>query len=84
MDYSFLVGIHDADKHDNDVQESESDVESENDILTPESSGAESPPDSPRTRPKHVTIGEFDPSIDVYAIKSYESKLWVLFCILPV
>ncbi|PIK54083.1 putative phosphatidylinositol 5-phosphate 4-kinase type-2 alpha-like [Apostichopus japonicus] len=75
MDYSFLVGIHDADRHESEGQESESENDlSENDILTPDDSGADTPPDSPSTRPKHVTIGDFDPCIDVYAIKSFEKS----------
>lgn len=79
MDYSFLVGIHDADRHESEGQESESENDlSENDILTPDDSGADTPPDSPSTRPKHVTIGDFDPCIDVYAIKSFESEIFYL------
>nr|XP_027780436.1 phosphatidylinositol 5-phosphate 4-kinase type-2 beta isoform X2 [Marmota flaviventris] len=80
MDYSLLVGIHDVDRAEQEemeVEERAEDEECEND-------GAGSnllcsygtPPDSPGNLlsfPRFFGPGEFDPSVDVYAMKSHES-----------
>lgn len=81
MDYSLLVGIHDVDRAEQEemeVEERAEDEECENDGMggsLPCSYGT--PPDSPGNLlsfPRFFGPGEFDPSVDVYAMKSHESK----------
>ncbi|XP_074782526.1 phosphatidylinositol 5-phosphate 4-kinase type-2 beta isoform X3 [Athene noctua] len=80
MDYSLLVGIHDVDRAEQEEMEVEDraeDEECENDGLggNPISSYG-TPPDSPGNLlnyPRFFGPGEFDPSVDVYAMKSHES-----------
>ncbi|NXP61799.1 PI42B kinase, partial [Chloropsis cyanopogon] len=81
MDYSLLVGIHDVDRAEQEemeVEERAEDEECENDGLVggnPISSYG-TPPDSPGNLlnyPRFFGPGEFDPSVDVYAMKSHES-----------
>uniref|UniRef100_A0AAY4DCM5 1-phosphatidylinositol-5-phosphate 4-kinase n=1 Tax=Denticeps clupeoides TaxID=299321 RepID=A0AAY4DCM5_9TELE len=84
MDYSLLVGIHDverAEQEEMDVEGGGEEEEYENDGLG--CGGAltgsfGTPPDSPGN-PLNFTgffgPGEFDPSVDVYAIKSHNSAL---------
>lgn len=81
MDYSLLVGIHDVDRAEQEemeVEERAEDEECENDGLggNPISSYG-TPPDSPGNLlnyPRFFGPGEFDPSVDVYAMKSHESE----------
>jgi 1-phosphatidylinositol-5-phosphate 4-kinase len=81
MDYSLLVGIHDVDRAEQEemeVEERAEDEECENDGMGGSllcSYGT--PPDSPGNLlsfPRFFGPGEFDPSVDVYAMKSHESK----------
>ena len=81
MDYSLLVGIHDVDRAEQEEMEVEDraeDEECENDGVGGSllcSYGT--PPDSPGnllSSPRFFGPGEFDPSVDVYAMKSHESK----------
>ncbi|XP_069338540.1 phosphatidylinositol 5-phosphate 4-kinase type-2 beta isoform X3 [Eulemur rufifrons] len=80
MDYSLLVGIHDVDRAEQEemeVEERAEDEECENDGVGGNllcSYGT--PPDSPGNLlsfPRFFGPGEFDPSVDVYAMKSHES-----------
>lgn len=81
MDYSLLVGIHDVDRAEQEemeVEERAEEEESENDGMggNPLCSYG-TPPDSPGNLlsfPRFFGPGEFDPSVDVYAMKSHESK----------
>lgn len=81
MDYSLLVGIHDVDRAEQEemeVEERAEDEECENDGLggNPISSYG-TPPDSPGNLlnyPRFFGPGEFDPSVDVYAMKSHDSE----------
>uniref|UniRef100_A0A668TE87 Phosphatidylinositol 5-phosphate 4-kinase type-2 alpha n=1 Tax=Oreochromis aureus TaxID=47969 RepID=A0A668TE87_OREAU len=74
MDYSLLVGIHDverAEQEEVESEENEAEEEGESD-----GGGIGTPPDSPSNTldsTKPLSPGEFDPTIDVYAIKSNES-----------
>ncbi|XP_041670650.1 phosphatidylinositol 5-phosphate 4-kinase type-2 alpha isoform X5 [Cheilinus undulatus] len=74
MDYSLLVGIHDVERAEQEEVESEdNEVEEEGES---DGGGIGTPPDSPSNTldsTKPLSPGEFDPSIDVYAIKSNES-----------
>ncbi|XP_015217777.1 phosphatidylinositol 5-phosphate 4-kinase type-2 beta isoform X3 [Lepisosteus oculatus] len=82
MDYSLLVGIHDverAEQEEMEVEERGEEEEYENDgmggALGTGSFGT--PPDSPGNPlnfPGFFGPGEFDPSVDVYAIKSHENS----------
>lgn len=79
MDYSLLVGIHDVERGEQEQPEEESEDNDAGEEEGTESDGAAtgSPPDSPSNtldinRP--LGPGEFDPTIDVYAIKSHESE----------
>lgn len=81
MDYSLLVGIHDVDRAEQEemeVEERAEEEECENDGVGGSllcSYGT--PPDSPGNLlsfPRFFGPGEFDPSVDVYAMKSHESK----------
>uniref|UniRef100_A0A671N859 Phosphatidylinositol 5-phosphate 4-kinase type-2 alpha n=1 Tax=Sinocyclocheilus anshuiensis TaxID=1608454 RepID=A0A671N859_9TELE len=75
MDYSLLVGIHDVERAEQEELESE-DNEGEEEG---ESDGGiiGTPPDSPSNTldsAKPLLPGDFDPSIDVYAIKSHDNS----------
>uniref|UniRef100_A0A1A7Y8Z0 1-phosphatidylinositol-5-phosphate 4-kinase n=1 Tax=Iconisemion striatum TaxID=60296 RepID=A0A1A7Y8Z0_9TELE len=74
MDYSLLVGIHDVERAEQEELESEdNEVEEEGES---DGGGIGTPPDSPSNTldsNKPLCPGEFDPSIDVYAIKSNDS-----------
>lgn len=75
MDYSLLVGIHDVDRAEQEEVESE-DNEPEEEGES-DGGGIGTPPDSPSNTldsTKPFSPGEFDPAIDVYAIKSNESE----------
>lgn len=82
MDYSLLVGIHDverAEQEEMDVEGVGEEEEYENDgmgggVLT---GSFGTPPDSPGNPLNcggFFGPGEFDPSVDVYAIKSHNSE----------
>ncbi|KAM9792454.1 phosphatidylinositol 5-phosphate 4-kinase type-2 beta-like isoform 1-T1 [Neosynchiropus ocellatus] len=82
MDYSLLVGIHDverAEQEEMDVEGAGEEEEYENDgmgggVLT---GSFGTPPDSPGNPLNCGSFfgpGEFDPSVDVYAIKSQDSE----------
>ncbi|XP_020670191.2 phosphatidylinositol 5-phosphate 4-kinase type-2 beta [Pogona vitticeps] len=80
MDYSLLVGIHDVDRAEQEEMEVEDraeDEECENDGIGGNPVGSYgTPPDSPGNLlnfPRFFGPGEFDPSVDVYAMKSHES-----------
>ncbi|KAM3823478.1 phosphatidylinositol 5-phosphate 4-kinase type-2 beta isoform 3-T3 [Vipera latastei] len=80
MDYSLLVGIHDVDRAEQEEMEVENraeDEECENDGIGGNTIGSYgTPPDSPGNLlnfPRFFGPGEFDPSVDVYAMKSHES-----------
>ncbi|XP_062988612.1 phosphatidylinositol 5-phosphate 4-kinase type-2 beta isoform X3 [Elgaria multicarinata webbii] len=80
MDYSLLVGIHDVDRAEQEEMEVEDraeDEECENDGIGGNPTGSYgTPPDSPGNLlnfPRFFGPGEFDPSVDVYAMKSHES-----------
>lgn len=82
MDYSLLVGIHDVDR----AEQEEMDVEGVGEEEEYENDGMVggaltgsfgTPPDSPGNPLNcggFFGPGEFDPSVDVYAIKSHESE----------
>uniref|UniRef100_A0A8C4EYK5 1-phosphatidylinositol-5-phosphate 4-kinase n=1 Tax=Dicentrarchus labrax TaxID=13489 RepID=A0A8C4EYK5_DICLA len=83
MDYSLLVGIHDverAEQEEMDVEGTGEEEEYENDgmgggVLT---GSFGTPPDSPGNPLNcggFFGPGEFDPSVDVYAIKSHDSAV---------
>uniref|UniRef100_A0A671WIF9 Phosphatidylinositol 5-phosphate 4-kinase type-2 alpha n=1 Tax=Sparus aurata TaxID=8175 RepID=A0A671WIF9_SPAAU len=74
MDYSLLVGIHDVERAEQEEVESE-DNEAEEEGES-DGGGIGTPPDSPSNTldsNKPLSPGEFDPTIDVYAIKSNET-----------
>ena len=74
MDYSLLVGIHDVERAEQEEVESE-DNEGEDDGES--DGGVGTPPDSPSNTldsAKPLSPGEFDPTIDVYAIKSNDGE----------
>nr|XP_014353107.1 PREDICTED: phosphatidylinositol 5-phosphate 4-kinase type-2 beta isoform X2 [Latimeria chalumnae] len=80
MDYSLLVGIHDVDRAEQeemDVEERGEEEECENDGMGTNPVGSYgTPPDSPGNLlnfPRFFGPGEFDPSVDVYAIKSHDN-----------
>ncbi|XP_034612138.1 phosphatidylinositol 5-phosphate 4-kinase type-2 beta isoform X1 [Trachemys scripta elegans] len=80
MDYSLLVGIHDVDRAEQeemDVEDRAEDEECENDGIGGNPIGSYgTPPDSPGNLlnfPRFFGPGEFDPSVDVYAMKSHDS-----------
>lgn len=82
MDYSLLVGIHDVER----AEQEEMDVEGGGDEEEYENDGMGggaltgsfgTPPDSPGNPLNcggFFGPGEFDPSVDVYAIKSHDSE----------
>ncbi|XP_076848822.1 phosphatidylinositol 5-phosphate 4-kinase type-2 alpha isoform X2 [Brachyhypopomus gauderio] len=78
MDYSLLVGLHDVERGEQEPPEEESEENEGAEEEGGESDGAvtASPPDSPSntlnsSRP--LGPGDFDPSVDVYAIRSHEN-----------
>nr|XP_061810055.1 phosphatidylinositol 5-phosphate 4-kinase type-2 alpha-like isoform X2 [Nerophis lumbriciformis] len=75
MDYSLLVGIHDVERAEQEEVESE-DNEAEEEGVESDGGAVGTPPDSPSNTldsTKPLSPGEFDPTIDVYAIKSSEN-----------
>ncbi|XP_073464369.1 phosphatidylinositol 5-phosphate 4-kinase type-2 beta isoform X2 [Aquarana catesbeiana] len=78
MDYSLLVGLHDVDRAEQEemeVEERAEEEECEDGTGIPICSYG-TPPDSPGNPlnfPRFFGPGEFDPSVDVYAMKSHES-----------
>ncbi|XP_003222566.1 phosphatidylinositol 5-phosphate 4-kinase type-2 beta [Anolis carolinensis] len=81
MDYSLLVGIHDVDRaeqEETEIEDRAEDEECENDGIGGNPVGSYgTPPDSPGNLlnfPRFFGPGEFDPSVDVYAMKSHESS----------
>ncbi|XP_072271022.1 phosphatidylinositol 5-phosphate 4-kinase type-2 beta isoform X1 [Pyxicephalus adspersus] len=78
MDYSLLVGLHDVDRAEQEemeVEEKTEEEECEDGAGIPICSYG-TPPDSPGNLlnfPRFFGPGEFDPSVDVYAMKSHES-----------
>lgn len=79
MDYSLLVGIHDVDRAEQEEMEVEAGAEEEeyeNDGMGGALTGSfGTPPDSPGNPLNFGGFfgpGEFDPSVDVYAIKSHD------------
>ncbi|XP_030624996.1 phosphatidylinositol 5-phosphate 4-kinase type-2 alpha isoform X3 [Chanos chanos] len=75
MDYSLLVGIHDVERAEQEEVESEDNEGDEEG----ESDGGivGTPPDSPSNTldsTKPLSPGDFDPTIDVYAIKSHDNS----------
>ncbi|XP_043546382.1 phosphatidylinositol 5-phosphate 4-kinase type-2 alpha isoform X1 [Chiloscyllium plagiosum] len=80
MDYSLLVGIHDVERAEQEEMEFEDEEEEgESDGAGAHTTGScGTPPDSPGNTlnsSKPLAPGEFDPAIDVYAIKSHENSL---------
>ncbi|XP_062843514.1 phosphatidylinositol 5-phosphate 4-kinase type-2 alpha isoform X3 [Trichomycterus rosablanca] len=79
MDYSLLVGIHDVERGEQEQPEEEiEENEGGGDEEGAESDGGVtgSPPESPSNTldsTKPLGPGEFDPSVDVYAIRSHEN-----------
>lgn len=79
MDYSLLVGLHDVERGEQEQPEEEIEDNEGGEEEGAESDGGVtgSPPESPSNtldsnRP--LGPGEFDPSVDVYAIRSHESE----------
>ncbi|XP_068120412.1 phosphatidylinositol 5-phosphate 4-kinase type-2 beta [Hyperolius riggenbachi] len=78
MDYSLLVGLHDVDRAEQEemeVEERAEEEECEDGTGNPICSYG-TPPDSPGNLlnfPRFFGPGEFDPSVDVYAIRSHDS-----------
>lgn len=88
MDYSLLVGIHDVER----AEQEEMDVEGVGEEEEYENDGGAltgsfgTPPDSPGNPLNcggFFGPGEFDPSVDVYAIKSHESEPRLMTTHLP-
>jgi len=77
MDYSLLVGIHDCDRGEEELNESidneENGVDEEDEGSADELGAGGSPPESPLacSNPTPFT-GELDPALDIFAIKSME------------
>lgn len=79
MDYSLLVGLHDVDRGEQEQPEEEIEDNEGGEEEGAESDGGVtgSPPESPSNTlesNKPLGPGEFDPSVDVYAIRSHESE----------
>lgn len=79
MDYSLLVGLHDVERGEQEQPEEEIEENEGGEEEGAESDGGVtgSPPESPSNTldsNKPLGPGEFDPSVDVYAIRSHESE----------
>lgn len=83
MDYSLLVGIHDVDRAEQEEMDVEGgggdddDYEADGMGGGPMTGSFGTPPDSPGNPLNFGGFfgpGEFDPSVDVYAIKSHDGK----------
>ncbi|KAK6490290.1 phosphatidylinositol 5-phosphate 4-kinase type-2 alpha-like isoform X1 [Huso huso] len=75
MDYSLLVGIHDVERAEQEEMECEEN-EGEEDVESDGTYPMGTPPDSPGNTlnsNRALPPGEFDPAIDVYAIKSHDN-----------
>ncbi|XP_052012325.1 phosphatidylinositol 5-phosphate 4-kinase type-2 alpha isoform X2 [Apodemus sylvaticus] len=75
MDYSLLVGIHDVDRAEQEeveCEENDGEEEGESDGTHPIGTPPDSPGNTLNSSPP-LAPGEFDPNIDVYAIKCHES-----------
>ncbi|XP_026998530.1 phosphatidylinositol 5-phosphate 4-kinase type-2 alpha isoform X2 [Tachysurus fulvidraco] len=78
MDYSLLVGLHDVERGEQEQPEEEIEENEGGEEEGAESDGGVtgSPPESPSNTldsNKPLGPGEFDPSVDVYAIRSHEN-----------
>ncbi|XP_076428731.1 phosphatidylinositol 5-phosphate 4-kinase type-2 alpha isoform X2 [Peromyscus maniculatus bairdii] len=76
MDYSLLVGIHDverAEQEEVEYEENEGEEEAESDGTHPIGTPPDSPGNTLNSSPP-LAPGEFDPNIDVYAIKCHENS----------
>ncbi|MEJ1284378.1 hypothetical protein NN561_015363 [Cricetulus griseus] len=76
MDYSLLVGIHDverAEQEEVEYEENEGEEEGESDGTHPIGTPPDSPGNTLNSSPP-LAPGEFDPNIDVYAIKCHENS----------
>lgn len=79
MDYSLLVGLHDVERGEQEQPEEEIEENEGGEEEGAESDGGVtgSPPESPSNTldsSKPLGPGEFDPTVDVYAIRSHESE----------
>lgn len=79
MDYSLLVGLHDIERGEQEQPEEEIEENEGGEEEGAESDGGVtgSPPESPSNTldsSKPLGPGEFDPTVDVYAIRSHESE----------
>ncbi|XP_075436278.1 phosphatidylinositol 5-phosphate 4-kinase type-2 beta isoform X1 [Ascaphus truei] len=81
MDYSLLVGVHDVERAEQEEVEVEERVQEEEeggeDGLGNPICSYGTPPDSPGNLlnfPRFFGPGEFDPAVDVYAMKSHDSR----------
>ncbi|GAB1285998.1 Phosphatidylinositol 5-phosphate 4-kinase type-2 alpha [Apodemus speciosus] len=75
MDYSLLVGIHDverAEQEEVECEENDGEEEGESDGTHPIGTPPDSPGNTLNSSPP-LAPGEFDPNIDVYAIKCHEN-----------
>ncbi|XP_006497459.1 phosphatidylinositol 5-phosphate 4-kinase type-2 alpha isoform X2 [Mus musculus] len=75
MDYSLLVGIHDverAEQEEVECEENDGEEEGESDSTHPIGTPPDSPGNTLNSSPP-LAPGEFDPNIDVYAIKCHEN-----------
>ncbi|XP_040611354.1 phosphatidylinositol 5-phosphate 4-kinase type-2 alpha isoform X2 [Mesocricetus auratus] len=76
MDYSLLVGIHDverAEQEEVEYEENDGEEEGESDGTHPIGTPPDSPGNTLNSSPP-LAPGEFDPNIDVYAIKCHENS----------
>ncbi|XP_028726290.1 phosphatidylinositol 5-phosphate 4-kinase type-2 alpha isoform X2 [Peromyscus leucopus] len=76
MDYSLLVGIHDverAEQEEVEYEENDGEEEAESDGTHPIGTPPDSPGNTLNSSPP-LAPGEFDPNIDVYAIKCHENS----------
>ena len=87
MDYSLLVGIHDLDRAEqelNDTMEDENGVEEEDEDSTGSGGGGgypnvPTPPDSPQClNMPPPFLGVIDPKLELFAVKSDGGMKWII------
>ena len=93
MDYSLIVGIHDLERQEQDIQDAPLFPQDDLDeVVSEDENGidenmvdagfAPTPPDSPQPNPIPIFSGEIDTNLEKFGTKSLTGRLYVWFALL--